>query len=61
MKQVKVTILVDIGQDVYEDFLASGISPTEILNDVKLSFNGAKVKGGLVEDFGVESVEVNAS
>jgi hypothetical protein len=60
MKQVKVTILVDIDQDVYDDFLATGISQAEILNDVKLSFNGRKLSCGLVQDFEVESVEVKA-
>ena len=60
MKQVKITILVDIDQDVYDDFVALGISQAEILNDVKLQFNGAKLSPSLISDFEVESVEVKA-
>jgi len=58
MKQVKVTILVDIDQDVYEDFLAMKFDNVEMLKDIKAVFNGAKVELGLIKDFEVESVEV---
>jgi hypothetical protein len=58
MKQVKVTILVDIDQDVYEDFIAMKFDQAEMLKDIKLNFNSAKVDTGLIENFEVESVEV---
>ena len=58
MKQVVVTILVDIDQDVYEDFIAMKFDQAEMLKDIKLNFNSAKVDTGLIENFEVESVEV---
>ena len=58
MKQVKVTILVDIDQDVLADFETLGFDQAEMLKDVKSVFNGAKVDFGLIENFEVASVEV---
>ena len=58
MKQVRVTILVDIDQDVLADFKLKGYSDVQLLFEIQNRFNSAKVKGGLVEDFDVESVVV---
>ncbi len=58
MKQIKITILAELDEDIVESFKAEGNTDKGILGIIKKTFNSAKNLTGLIQDFQVENVEV---